>query len=225
MKLIKKLLKYIGFVLLLPLGYLIIAVITSLITVSTEPSELPTPHTIYLTTNGVHMDIVLPRALLTKNLALQLHQKASDKFVAFGWGDENFYLNIPTWGDLTFKNAFGAMFLKSSTLMHVTRYRSVQKKWIPIHINQDQLKALNDYIAGTFQHTTNNHIIHLPNKGYTSQDDFYKTSKSYKIFVRKITILETRITKANLLCTVFSLFFFAVSAVIVVKRNCLKLLL
>lgn len=198
MTLIKKLIKYIGFVLLLPLGYLIIAVITSLITVSTEPSELPTPHTIYLTTNGVHMDIVLPKTLLTENLALQLHQQPSDKFVAFGWGDENFYLNTPTWGDLTFKNAFGAMFLKSSTLMHVTRYRSVQKRWIPIHINQDQLKALNDYIAGTFQNTADHRIQLLPNKGYTSQDNFYKAKGSYSCFKTCNTWVNAAFKQSNL---------------------------
>lgn len=135
--------------------------------------------TIYIKTNGVHLDIILPKQDIAPRLLTDINHKAEEQFLAFGWGDENFYLNTPTWGDLTFSNAFGAMFLKSSTLMHVTRYTSTQSNWIEIKVSEDQLKALNAYIYHTFQVNNFGQKLWLQGQGYTSTDDFYKARGSY----------------------------------------------
>ena len=70
--------------------------------------------------------------------------------MSFGWGDENFYINTPTWGDLTLKNAFSAMFLKSASLMHLTRYTQIGNDWTPVALNADELQKLNAFIFETF---------------------------------------------------------------------------
>ncbi|MDH7911169.1 DUF2459 domain-containing protein [Winogradskyella sp. SYSU M77433] len=97
-------------------------------------------------------------------------------------GDENFYINTPTWGDLTFNNAFKGMFLKSSTLMHVTQYKSKRSHWIEIKINEIELHKLNNYLYNTFLKDDNGMKIILENQGYTSIDNFYKAKGSYSCF-------------------------------------------
>jgi uncharacterized protein (TIGR02117 family) len=115
-------------------------------------------------------------------LLLGLKQELTDRYLSFGWGDENFYINTPEWSDLTLKSAFKAMFLKSSTLMHVTRYRFEQSDWIEIKISEAELRKLNLYLYHTFQVTDNGMKIILENKGYTAIDDFYKAKGSYSCF-------------------------------------------
>src|SRR6188768_1615000 len=112
---IKKILKLVGkiilgFILFVGL-YLLSAYILSRIGVDKEANDSKDV-TIYIKTNGVHTDIVVP----VKNDQFDWSQDirfentvskdSVEKFVAFGWGDKGFYLETPTWGDLTFKTAF-----------------------------------------------------------------------------------------------------------------------
>lgn len=182
MKLGKRMLKGILYLLLIPISYVIISLILSSITVDRLFENQVSKKTIYLTTNGVHLDIVLPKNNIDSLLLLGLKHEQSDKYLSFGWGDENFYINTPTWGDLTFKNAFSAMFLKSSTLMHVTKYRSKRSDWIEIKISEFELKKLNSYLQNTFRTSENGMKIILENRGYSSIDDFYKANGSYSCF-------------------------------------------
>jgi len=182
MRLGKRILKWILYLLLIPISYLVTSLILSSITIDRKIENQVSEKTIYLTTNGVHLDIVIPKNNIDSLLLLGLKQEQSDKYLSFGWGDENFYINTPTWGDLTFKNAFSAMFLKSSTLMHVTRYKSKRSDWIEIKVTEAELKKLNFYLQNTFKTTEKGMKIILENQGYSSIDDFYKANGSYSCF-------------------------------------------
>ena len=179
MKLLKKIGKWILYILLIPVLYIVISLILSFITIDRTIENEIVNKTIYLNTNGVHLDIVIPKNSVDPSVLSGLKQNASDRYLAFGWGDENFYLNTPTWSDLTFKNAFSAMFLKSSTLMHVTRYRSVREDWIEIKVSEVELQKLNLYLLNTFKTDESGSKILLENQGYSSRDDFYKAHGSY----------------------------------------------
>ena len=111
-----------------------------------------------------------------------MRNKINEKYLSFGWGDENFYVNTPTCGDLTFRNAFKAMFLKSPTLMYLTRYKSELSDWIEIKISKTELQKLNSYLLNTFKTNENGKKIILKNQGYSSTDDFYKAKGSYSCF-------------------------------------------
>ena len=115
--------------------YFIFSLIFTLITVNNSKKENSNNRTIYLTSNGVHLDIVIPENLLIPEIKNDLKNPENVKYYSFGWGDENFYLNVPSWSDLTFSIGFKAMFLKSSTLMHVTRHYNEDKTWIKIREN------------------------------------------------------------------------------------------
>ena len=182
MKIAKKILKWILYFLLIPITYIIVALILTAITVDRKENNGILDKSIYLNTNGVHLDIIIPIEDIDSLVLTGMKFKGIENYVSFGWGDENFYINTPTWGDLTFSNAFNAMFLKSSTLMHVTRYKKYSKNRIEIKVNEAELKKLNYYLLKTFQVNEKGMKIILENKGYTSNDDFYKSKGSYSCF-------------------------------------------
>ncbi|NRR93470.1 DUF2459 domain-containing protein [Winogradskyella undariae] len=182
MRIFKKALKWFIYFLIIPTAYSMVALILTAITVDRKVSDEKFNKVVYLTTNGVHLDIVIPKKNMDTLLLNGIHQNENEKYLSFGWGDENFYINTPTWGDLTFKNAITAMFLKSSTLIHVTRYQNKRTDWIEIKVTESELQKLNSYLINTFETNENRMKIRLENKGYTSTDDFYKSKGSYSCF-------------------------------------------
>ncbi len=180
MRLIKKLLKIVGYIIAIHIGYFLIALLLSAITVNgdnTITSE--DTHTIYLSTNGVHLDVVMPLESIDEKLLKGLTYQENEKYLSFGWGDENFYLNTPTWGDLTFGTAFKALFLKSATLMHVTRHQYKRTSWVAVPINTAELKELNGFILNSFHLDSIGNKKEIPNAGYHDNDHFYKAEGSY----------------------------------------------
>jgi len=165
-----------------PALYFVFSFIAMAITVNDSDSIVPKTKTIYLNTNGVHLDVALHQNDLSVDLSNSLIYFENEKYVSFGWGDENFYINTPTWGELTFKNAVTAMFWKSSTLMHLTRYETVEDDWVAVKVTQEQLVALNNYVLNSFKMINGTEKIYLPNDSYSINDNFYKASGSYSLF-------------------------------------------
>lgn len=178
----KRIIKWFLFLLIIPFLYWVISLTLSAITIQRKIKNQVFEKTIFLSTNGIHLDIVIPKSNLNGALVSGLYTLPSDEYLAFGWGDENFYIHTPTWGDLTFKNAFKAVFLKSSTLMHVTRYNSKGSDWIEIKISESELEKLNQYLQSSFKTNQSPLKLKLENQGYTATDDFYKAKGSYSFF-------------------------------------------
>jgi uncharacterized protein (TIGR02117 family) len=179
MIIVKRILKWFIYFLLIPISYFVLSLFFTFITIDRKVENTISDKTIFISTNGVHLDIVLPKESIDSTLLYGLHLKGNEKYLSFGWGDENFYLNTPTWGDLTFKNAFSAMFLGSPTLMHITRHNGKASDWVEIKINDSELKNLTNYIHKTFKTNENGMKIIVENKGYSAMDDFYKANGSY----------------------------------------------
>ena len=182
LKIGKKILKWVLYLLLIPVLYVVFSLVLSFITVDRELENQDLNNTIFLNTNGVHLDIVIPKKHIEPELLSGLTYGALDNYLAFGWGEENFYLHTPTWSDLTFKNAFRAAFLKSTTLMHITRYRSTRTDWIEIKISDAELAKLNAYLLNSFQTDEDESKILLEGQGYSSRDNFYRANGSYSCF-------------------------------------------
>jgi uncharacterized protein (TIGR02117 family) len=179
MKIVKLIFKVLFIILSIPVLYLVVSLILSSFTVNDkqEPSE----EKVYLVSNGLHLDIVIPSHLLSENLKRDLVFDANDHYFAFGWGDENFYLQTPQWKDLTAKNAFSAMFLKSSSLMHLRRHASLDSNWIPVPLDSTQIVGLSEAISNSFVGSDSSSKVILTGKGYGAKDDFYKAIGSYSV--------------------------------------------
>lgn len=180
-KTLKKTLKFIGYILLIPSLYLLISLLLTVITVNKDQPQ-DSIGSVYLNTNGIHLDVVIPIQMMDKQLLYGLKHELTDNYLSFGWGDENFYLNTPEWSDLSLSTAVNAVFLKSPTLVHVTRYRNKQSDWIAVAVSQKQFDALCSYLQETFLLDELGEKNYLRGQGYTARDDFYKARGNYHMF-------------------------------------------
>ena len=204
MKIVKKIIKIWLSILAIPIVYLLFALVISTLTVNKNTDQGPELKTIYLTTNGVHLDIILPKAQIQPDLLQDLNYTPLDQYFAFGWGDENFYLHTPTWADMTLKNATQAMLLKSSSLVHLTRYQAFSDSWVPIQVSEESLGKLNAYINATFNKNEAGQKRILANQGYGLHDDFYKANGSYSCFFTCNTWVNNGFKKSGLKACVWT---------------------
>ena len=179
MKLIKKVFRLLLIILVIPVIYLLIALILTYIPIAEEEDDTIKDSVIYLTTNGVHLDIVLPKDRMSHQLLKGLKYNAATQYFAFGWGEEDFYLNTPAWSDLTFSTAFKAAFLDNNTLVHITRYAKPREKWVAVPVSQKQLIALNTFLQESFAVNEYDHKQRIPHQSYGPRDDFYKAHGRY----------------------------------------------
>lgn len=182
MKIAKNVLKWILYILLIPILFLAITFILSAITIERETEVVSPEKSFYLSTNGVHLNIIIPKKELDSLFLAGINHKEREDYLAFGWGDKDFYLKTETWDDLTFSRALKAMFIKTSSLMHVTRYERKYTDWVKVNVNDNELNTLKDFILRTFKTDESGMKIKLKTKGYTTKDDFYKAKGNYTLF-------------------------------------------
>jgi len=179
MKASKILIKAFLYLLALPLAYVLLAMILSEITVNRDSIPENPYRSIYLNTNGVHLDIVLEKAYVSDSLLQDLYVRPEERYLSFGWGDSNFYLNTPIWDDLTASTAVNALFLESASLMHITRYRGKSTRWVEVPVSKPQWDMLNRLLLSSFRLGEQGGKIRLRGKGYSRYDDFYWANGSY----------------------------------------------
>lgn len=160
--------------------YFLVAIILTYITTENLPDCKPT-QTIFLNTNGVHLDFIIPNELISDNLKKGLVLKSSSKYIAFGWGDKEFYLNTPTWGDLKFSTAFQAAFLKGESLLHLTEYNHRSNDWTAINLCDHQLSQLLSYINQSFKTNLQGEKISI-DAHYGPNDQFYLAHGHYMFY-------------------------------------------
>jgi len=155
--------------------YLLTAWICSNIATNPKKEFTDKHKPIYVASNGVHTAIIIP----VENIDTKLKLNPNTKYVAFGWGDKGFFLNTPTWGDLTFSTAVNAVFLKSPTAMHVTEYKKTASDWKKIMINDYQLISIEKNILDTFQLKEDKGFIKIEGYTYGTNDTFYEANGNY----------------------------------------------
>ncbi|MDA3906412.1 MAG: DUF2459 domain-containing protein [Bacteroidales bacterium] len=181
-KAIRKIAKWIIAIILFPFAYFLLSLILTFIPVNNKQDYSEKTSSIYLNSNGVHLNIIIAKNQLDTELLDGLRFLKNDNYFSFGWGDRKFYLNTPEWSDLTFNNAFQALFLKSQTLIHLTRYSTSETDWVEINVTQHQLDKINQYIYKSFYSDSLNNKILLHYKGYSQNDDFYEAVGTYSCF-------------------------------------------
>lgn len=179
------LLGFISFILI----YLFLAYCLSRITVD---KELNTKEevTIYILTNGVHTDLVVPiKSELydwPKEVKFEntVSKDTNFHYLAMGWGDKGFYLETPQWKDLKTSVAFKAAFALGHTAIHATYYREmiISERCRKIVISKEQYQRLVKYITNSFQKDSNGHFINIVTKAvYGKNDAFYEANGSYSM--------------------------------------------
>jgi uncharacterized protein (TIGR02117 family) len=162
--------------------YLACALIFSLMPTHPPKQTCLPGNEIFITSNGVHLDIIFPVENLEPQLLHKLDILPGTLFIGFGWGDKEFYIKTPEWSDLTLPVAFKALFLKSKTAMHVTFYPRSFQSWKKLLLCSEQLKKLNRYVLNSFKKNNQGNLQKMDFEGYTRYDDFYNATGSFSIF-------------------------------------------
>lgn len=170
--------------------YLLMAFLLSRITVNADDADPKEDVAIYIKTNGVHTDIVVPVKNEYKDWSEKIqftHLKSQDttlQYIGFGWGDKGFYLNTPEWSDLKFSTAFNAAFYLGTSAMHATFFRQVKEseKCVKIMISQAEYEKLIAYIENSFQYDAAGSPILIEAPTYGPNDSFYEANRKYHLF-------------------------------------------
>lgn len=206
-KIAKILLRTILFVAGFFLLYLLAAVTLPYIAVNKDAATQGADgYEMYILSNGVHTDLVLPLRTVDKDWTKQLsfeHTVSKDsnmQYVGFGWGDKGFYLETPTWADLKASTAIKAMFFMSSSAMHVTFHQEMQlndhckKVWI----SKENYRLLVAFIDQSFQKTDKGEYLYIPGHAYEQNDGFYEALRTYNLFYTCNTWANNGLKSAHL---------------------------
>jgi len=146
---------------------------------------------VFIISNGVHADICFPLAnkdtLWSKYFDVKVFStlKNKPKYISFGWGDKGFFLDTPTWADLTVKTAFKALFVPSSAAIHVSyldyapQISETTKSFI---IDRKALKKMEQYIISYVQLKNNSPILIDCCRYPNVHDNFYEAKGKYHLF-------------------------------------------
>ena len=175
----------------LPLLYFLAALLLGAIPANSGWQEPKEGVTIFLRTNGVHTWIVVPTVTpemdwrpYSPGTHLKDPRWGAGNYLALGYGNRTFYLETPTWGDLTMRNAFLAAFGQGRSLVHADHTHDPRpNEWQrPLRITRDQYRRLAAHIARSFQRDAAGRTMPVLGRGYSDSDMFYEAVGGYNAF-------------------------------------------
>ena len=176
-------------VLLWGLLLLIAVLIVGLIPVNNDFRPTEDGIKIFVVSNAVHADIVLPvlsaevdwserfaNAKFSSDVRDQSH-------VAFGWGDRGFFLETETWDDFKISTAANALLLPSESCMHVSFVNlEAYQDSVSVTISPEQYIQLVKFINDAFEVNDQGKCIQIPDEAYSTNDAFFKANGRYHFF-------------------------------------------
>lgn len=176
-------------------AYLLLALLLGLLPVNRD--FRPTPPaaggvTVFLRTNGVHADLVLPaaaphdwRAEFAPESIVAAGRLAAPPpldWIAFGWGDRDFYIRTRTWRDLRPRAAAVALSGLGRGAMHVEYLARPQDYRVQrIDLNTAQYASLVAALRGGFARDAAGRPQRIDDPGYFDTDAFYEGTGSYTL--------------------------------------------
>ncbi|MFB2837666.1 DUF2459 domain-containing protein [Floridanema evergladense] len=139
--------------------------------------------------DGMHVNIVLP---VRNNLvdwqefinvsAIGKDATANYKYLTFGWGDRDFYIQTPTLAEFNLITAAKALFLPTPSTILVQGFADIPRnpELKCAKVTKTDYLQLTQFIQNTFQFNSQNQPIRIAN-GFLSSSGFYAANGSYSI--------------------------------------------
>jgi uncharacterized protein (TIGR02117 family) len=174
-------------IVLLLFVYALAALLLGLIPVNRDFRQPIEGFDIYVRSNGVHTDIMLPTQSPVRDWRSRLTVPglASAPYIAFGWGDRAFYLETKEWADLRLGNAARAIVGLDSAVMHV----SSEPRWresadvIRVRVSASQLTSLTAAVDATLMLDGQGQATPIAGAHYDINDVFYPAHGHYSMFM------------------------------------------
>jgi uncharacterized protein (TIGR02117 family) len=167
--------------LLLPLLYLAAGAIGGAIPRNAGWREPAQGVTIYVASNGWHTGLILPTRVAGVDWSPLVRPehlrdpRYAGRWLWFGWGDRDFYLNTPTWAEVRPQTVARAAVGSGDTLVHVDHLLVPFEDGRPVRLTQDQYRRLAARIRSAF-------ASGRPIPGYDVADVFYPAHGHYDLF-------------------------------------------
>lgn len=161
-----------------------------LIRVNTDFREAERGVPVFVRSNGVHTDVILPLRGPAKDWSVYLpfantaSKDTAFTHVAFGWGDKGFYLETKEWADLKASTALKAAFGLSGSAMHVTfcQRPELDERCRSILVYPDTLRRLTAAVASGFAVDADGKPMCIIDRHYERNDAFYEGTGRYGLF-------------------------------------------
>ena len=164
----------------IPALYLLAALLGSLVPVNRGWREPAQGQTIYLVSNGVHTDLILPaaaqaldwRTLLPRTDVARPDLRA--RWIAFGMGERRVYLETPRWRDIRPVTLWAAL-AGGERIMHVEWVADPAWHARAIRLRPEEYRRLWAAIRSSFRLDEEpNMFIRINHPGYGFDDAFYR---------------------------------------------------
>ena len=155
--------------------------------------------------DGMHINIVLP---VNNNIVdwgkfinistIGKGGKDNYKYLTFGWGDRDFYIQTPTLAELNLITAFKALFLPTPSTILVQGFSEIPQNQETkcVEVTQTDYLQLTQFIQKTFQMDSQNEPIRIAN-GHSSNSGFYAANGNYSIVKTCNNWVAEALRKAN----------------------------
>jgi uncharacterized protein (TIGR02117 family) len=176
-----------------------IFVMTSLLTIgyftprkwgTASPQACDSPYRVYVEGDQMHVNLILPVRTQTDdwNQFLPIQTIGRDtqenyRYLKFGWGDRDFYMNTPSWSEVKITHVLRALFMPGNpTAMYVQGFTDLpQEKGVEIKcvgVSQKEYSQLVDFIQNSFQSDTKGIPIRIQD-GSNDTSGFYEATGHY----------------------------------------------
>lgn len=170
--------------------------------------------TIYLISNGMHTDIVMPmhhKIYDWQKIVSPLDTRSGQpaQYIGIGWGDKGFYLENPTWEDVRVSTAVNAAAGMGGAVMHVTFFAHAPMEYadsIKIELTASEYERLVASILPSFRLDTRSHAIPIKYAHYHDSDAFYEAYGTYNLFNTCNTWVNKRLKMSGLKAVVWTPF-------------------
>lgn len=158
----------------IPLAYLFAALAGGLLPVNSGWREPAEGTTVYLRSNGIHVDIVMPARAQGLDWALLLPRgdvreaPEAVRWYGFGAGERRVYLETPTWADITPRTVWAAV-TGGERVLHVDQTDGPGAELYAIRLRPAEYRRLWAAIRADFDGPPRR--LNYP--GYGSDDAFY----------------------------------------------------
>lgn len=162
-----------------PLLYLAAALAGSLVPVNRGWEEPGEGTTVFLRSNGIHVDIFMPaeaHGLDWRPLFPAGHfrgARANVRWFGFGAGERRVYLETPTWWDLS-PRTLSAALAGGEQVMHVERTNEPGEKMRAIRLRPEEYRRLWAAVRAEFRLDPRGRPQRIDHPGYTPEDAFFR---------------------------------------------------
>jgi uncharacterized protein (TIGR02117 family) len=165
----------------IPALYLLAAMIGSLVPVNRGWTEPERGIPVYLASNGIHADIIMPVSAAGLDWAPLVPRRdfgAPDptaRWMAFGSGEERVYLDTPRWRDIKLRTIWSAL-SGGNRVMHVEWVADPRYAARTIRLRPDEYRRLWAAVRSDFALDARGRPQRIDHPGYGPADAFYRAS-------------------------------------------------